>query len=173
MKKSIKDDNIRYNRDEALQRVSSFLEGAKIEGKKFEIAGSFRRGVETVGDIDIVALEVDVFWWHWFVGKIGGEPWAIGPRNMDFGLDGFPVNIRFFSPKEWGAGLLFLTGSKEFNILCRNKARMLGLTLNQYDLYDSEGNPLGLGRKEAWILEKLELMEYLDPITRGCDGIFV
>ena len=167
MKKSIKNDNIRFDREEALKRVSSFLEEPKSLGLKFEIAGSFRRGSETVGDIDIVAFDQDVCWWHWHVGKFGGSPWAMGSRNLDFDLGGFPVNMRFFSSKEWGAGLLFLTGSKEFNIICRSKARSLDLTLNQYDLFDLDGNPLGLGKKEAWILEKLGLMEYLDPVTRA------
>lgn len=166
-KKTFKDDNKRYNREEALSRASSFLQFAHDAGKKFEIAGSLRRMEDSVGDMDLLAYQDDKYWWHWAAGKFNGVTWAMGDRNLDFAIDGFPINIRFFSPKEWGAGLLYFTGSKGFNIVCRNRAAELGLMLNQYDLFDREtGAALNLGKKEYWILEKLGLLDKLNPMER-------
>lgn len=162
-----KDDSKKYYREEALKRASSILELANQNERKYEIAGSYRRGLEFVGDLDIVALKNDIYWWHWAVGSVGGIPWAMGDRNLDFSIDEFPINIRFFDGKEWGAGLLYFTGSKKFNIICREKAYEKGYLLNQYDLFDRETEAaLNLGRKEAWILEKLGLMDYLSPASR-------
>jgi len=39
-----------------------------------------------------------------------------------------------------GAGLLYFTGSKGFNISIRSEARKKGLLLNQHGLFDNKGN---------------------------------
>jgi len=164
-KKSIKDSSIVFSRT-IVEELNWFFKVPIEKNLRFEIVGSYRRGLEKIGDIDIIAKIDDAYWWHWYVGKIGGEPWVIGQRMLDFSLNNIPINIRFFSSNEWGAGLLYFTGSKEFNIFCRKRARDLGMSLNQYDLF-LDGNPLNLGKKEEYILEKLGLLEYLDPAKRS------
>lgn len=169
MKKTIKDESIKFNREEALERVSSFLNMANELKLKYEIAGSIRRKVELVGDVDLIAGKWDAFRWAWLVGKFGGQPWSMGDRNIDFAINEIGVNIRFFEKKEWGAGLLFLTGSKVFNIKCRNRAIEKGLILNQYDIWRNiEGGnifPLNVGKKEQSMFDALEWV-FVNPENR-------
>lgn len=162
MKKSTKSDR-RFSRNEALMLVRNLTVWALDSNYKFELAGSLRREKEFVGDVDIIARCDNALQWIWAIGKFGGVPWSMGARMVDFTLFEMPVNVRFFTAAEWGAGLMFLTGSKEFNIECRARAQENGLMLNQYGLY--RGDLLIAGKTEKSIFEALG-MPYREPKDR-------
>ncbi|MDO9539998.1 MAG: DNA polymerase/3'-5' exonuclease PolX [Methanocalculus sp.] len=99
----------------------------------YAIAGSLRRGRSTVGDIDIVTTEP--------AGAVNPHLRAIANEMIDEGTKktsifyrGKRVDIRFADPSEFGATLLYLTGSKEFNIRLRERAIASGMQLNEYGL---------------------------------------
>lgn len=163
MKRTMKSDR-RFTHDEVLSATLRFLMDAREMGLKFKVAGSMRRGLETVGDLDIVADGKEVFRWYILVGKYMDEmPWAMGAAMCDFTLNGVPVNIRFFDKKDFESGMFFLTGPKEFNIKMRVRAQEMGMMLSQYGLF-KDGEPLKL-KSEMAIMEALGL-EYVKPEER-------
>jgi len=117
------------------------------EGSKYQIVGSYRRGAKTSGDIDVIITNdqnnVSVF--NDFLDKlikekvvtevltrgktksltIGEIPGSI-PRRLDF---------LYTSPKEYSFATLYFTGSKAFNIVMRQRALDVGLTLNEHGLF--------------------------------------
>jgi len=117
------------------------------EGSKYQIVGSYRRGAKTSGDIDVIITNdqnnVSVF--NDFLDKlikekvvtevltrgktksltIGEIPGSI-PRRLDF---------LYTAPKEYSFATLYFTGSKAFNIVMRQRALDVGLTLNEHGLF--------------------------------------
>ncbi|MEM8735455.1 MAG: PHP domain-containing protein, partial [Planctomycetota bacterium] len=103
--------------------------------EKIEFAGSFRRGKESVGDIDILVVSED----HESVmDQLGGftglaSVIARGETKMSIRVDEqFQVDLRVVPDASFGAALQYFTGSKEHNVAVRSRARKLGLTVNEY-----------------------------------------
>lgn len=163
MKKSTKDAAVRYDRVEALAKAEPLLFWARTEGLKYELAGSIRRGLEKVGDVDFIALSADWEKWNGKIKELNGQVWASGPTMIDFHIEGFPINIRFFKPEDWGAGLMFLTGSKWFNIKCRSAAMKLGMGLNQYGIFKDKARLGGETEEEVF---KILGWEFVQPCDR-------
>ena len=74
------------------------------------------------------------------------------------------IDIRFFPEESYYYGLLYFTGSGEFNRRMRHHAINLGYTLNEYGLYDEKGKMIKVNSEEE-IFSKLN-MEYLVPELR-------
>lgn len=110
-------------------------------GKKGEIVGSFRRGEETSGDIDVM-LNMNVDEFNHFVDKLIKDKYinyilAKGDKKL-LGICSLPNNkyrrldlIRN-TPDEYPYMKLYFTGPKEFNIVFRNHCLSLGLSLNEH-----------------------------------------
>ena len=64
------------------------------------------------------------------------------------------------------AMLLYSTGSKDFNILMRQKAKAKKMLLNQDGLYDRESNTIITTNSERDIFDAIE-MEYKEPTERN------
>ncbi|MCU0630216.1 MAG: DNA polymerase/3'-5' exonuclease PolX [Methanoregulaceae archaeon] len=123
----------RMNRMEA-ELVVKKLEGS-LTPATWTVAGSYRRGKSTIGDIDIVTTE---------------SPSVINPKlrnNVDEVIDegdrrtsvrvmGQRVDIRFSHERQYGSMLIYLTGSKEFNIRLRETAIEMGRKVNEYGVED-------------------------------------
>jgi len=164
-------------------------------------AGSLRRGKETVGDLDLLVTlasghtkqkEVDAIAAH--ILKFPGidQTLAHGENKVSFTLeDGLQVDVRLLEKENFGAALLYFTGSKEHNVALRGRANEMGLTLNEYELAtlgkeDEEkagkGKPKSTaknggatggrrvaGRTEEEIYAKLK-MEFVPPELRENTG---
>lgn len=122
--------------------------------KKAELAGSLRRGKETIGDIDVLVTTNDP-------AKVSEafrsmpevtDVLAAGETKSSVRLtapvvEGKPVTIqadlRVVPPASFGAALLYFTGSKEHNVRLRERALKRKLTLNEYGLFplDDEKTP--------------------------------
>ena len=112
-----------------------------------EIAGSLRRSKETIGDVDILigAQEknisdiFDAFVNHELVVEVLGR----GDTKSSIRTEnGRQVDLRIVKPEQFSAALMYFTGSKEHNVVLRQRARERGLSLNEYGLFelDEEGN---------------------------------
>jgi len=66
------------------------------------------------------------------------------------------LDLIFLPPREWGSGLLYFTGSKNFNIMMRGRAKKMGLVLNQHGLFEKNGNRVPV-YSEREIMSKLDL----------------
>ena len=120
------------------------------------MAGSLRRGKSTVGDIDILSTDgraIDAA-----VGCPGvAQVVEKGPRRATLKLkSGVQVDVRQFSEEEYGAALVYFTGSKDHNIALRSLAVEKGWKLNEYGLYEGEGKRIA-GATEEQVYSKLGL----------------
>src|SRR5690625_4403826 len=105
-----------------------------------QVAGSLRRSRETIGDIDILASAepdkmesiFDAFVSHELVQEVLGRGET---KSSVRTLNGRQVDLRIVKPKEYPAALLYFTGSKEHNIVLRQRARERGMALNEYGLF--------------------------------------
>ena len=107
------------------------------------VAGSYRRRKEVVGDLDfIVATNApeavsDFFVKHEMVESVI----AHGPTKSSVRLkSGIQADLRVIKSAEYPFALNYFTGSKEHNIIMRQRALARGWTLNEYRLAPL-GNP--------------------------------
>jgi DNA polymerase/3'-5' exonuclease PolX len=84
-------------------------------------------------------------------------------RKADYRINGVTFNVYQARKEAKGAMVLFLTGSKEFNIMMRGKAKEMGLKLNQYGLW--QGERLIAARTERQIFAELGI-NYVSPRDR-------
>ncbi|MDA4121718.1 MAG: DNA polymerase/3'-5' exonuclease PolX [Thaumarchaeota archaeon] len=134
-----------------------------------ESAGSLRRGKETVGDLDI--LSVDAKAAKVLVGYPGVDRVIeSGPtRTSVFMKNGVQVDIRVVKKTQYGAAMIYFTGSKDHNIALRNIAISKGWTLNEYGLDDLNTEKTIAGETERQVYKKLGL-EYIQPELREARG---
>jgi DNA polymerase (family 10) len=107
----------------------------------FEVAGSYRRGKSTVGDIDIVSRESPRMV-NPRLRSIADEVINEGEQRTSIRCLGERVDIRFTETESFGSMLIYLTGSKDFNIRLRALAIDRGLKLNEYGLEERSGGTL-------------------------------
>ena len=149
----------------AFQRLSAYF-GAL--GIGVGMAGSLRRGKSTVGDLDLLSTDPKV------LGAARGCPGVAqvlesGPKRTSVKLeDGVQVDVRLFTEEEYGAALVYFTGSKDHNIALRNLAMEKGWKLNEYGLFDGGGTRLA-GRTEEEVYGKLG-MQRVPPELRENRG---
>ncbi|MFN1834934.1 DNA polymerase/3'-5' exonuclease PolX [Balneola sp. MJW-20] len=134
--------NERCRLDEAKEIADAILNSLKdIEGvKKIEVAGSYRRGLETIGDVDILIAAnekdienlFDVFTSHERVTEVLGRGET---KSSVRTKEGRQVDLRIVSEEEFPAALMYFTGSKEHNVRLRQRARERGMALNEYGLF--------------------------------------
>jgi len=101
----------------------------------YEVAGSYRRGKSTIGDIDIVTVDTPSGL-NRRLPQIADEIIDEGERKTSFRCRGSRVDIRYTSQSTFGSMLLYLTGSKAFNIRLREMALEKGWRLNEYGIRD-------------------------------------
>jgi DNA polymerase (family 10) len=142
-------------------------------------AGSLRRAKETVGDLDLLVTmadghtkqkDVDAVANH--VLKYPGidQTLAHGENKVSFTLEnGLQVDVRLLEKVNFGAALLYFTGSKEHNVALRGRANDMEYTLNEYALATLKGEKRVAGRTEEEIYEKLKL-DYIPPELRENTG---
>ncbi|MER3450822.1 MAG: DNA polymerase/3'-5' exonuclease PolX [Thermus sp.] len=121
--------------------------------KEAELCGSARRYKETVGDLDfLVASREGERVVEGFVRlpKVQ-EVYAKGEnRATVFLKDGLQVDLKIVPPESFGAGLQYLTGSKEHSIRLRALAQEKGLKLNEYGVWRGEERIAGLTEEEVY-----------------------
>lgn len=143
--------------------------------RRLEVAGSYRRRRETVGDIDIVATCSDqqglmaAFTSYDEVARVLGS----GPTKASIELfNGLQVDLRVVDEDSFGAALLYFTGSKEHNVALRQRSLDRGWHLNEYGLFEGgqpgrerAGGKRLAGVDEASIYRKLGL-DFIEPELR-------
>jgi DNA polymerase (family 10) len=130
------------------------------------LAGSLRRGMETVKDIDLVAAtdrchEVA----EWFQKRPFTESIiAAGDTKMSITLKGgINLDLRLISPHQFPHALQHLTGSKDHNVILRSRAKSMGLKINEYGLF--RGDEPTSCKSEEDIYRHLGLA-YIEPELR-------
>lgn len=138
--------------------------------KRAELAGSLRRKKETIGDIDLIitANEKDR---KKIISKLTTMPGvekiiAAGRTKASIVLkeQHVQVDVRIVSDHEFGAAMLYFTGSKEHNIKLRSIAKERGLKINEYGIFNKQDKWLA-GETEEEMYSFLG-MNYIPPEKR-------
>ncbi|MDD1678795.1 MAG: DNA polymerase/3'-5' exonuclease PolX [Methanomicrobiales archaeon] len=141
---------------------------AVLPAGSYDVAGSFRRGKSTVGDIDIVTtLPSSIV--NPRLRGVGEEMIDGGEKRTSIRCQGQRVDIRFTRPEEYGSMLLYLTGSKDFNIRLREIALSRGLKLNEYGIEDKKEGKMHTFSREEDIFSFLGL-DNIPPELREDQG---
>jgi DNA polymerase (family 10) len=139
------------------------------QGAKVEVAGSLRRGKSTIGDLDLLSTNEGAA--KSLVTYSGVDRvMESGPTKTSVLLkNGVQVDVRVVKREEYGAALLYFTGSKEHNIILRNIAIEKRWKLNEYGLTDINASQRIAGKTEREVYAKLGL-EYIPPELREARG---
>ena len=147
-----------------VQPAQELLGFFRKAGVVCELGGSMRRQAATVGDIDIV-VEADsldsVVLPEWLDYVRSGEKAAHGEMDLDGQTLG--VDIWCATPNQWGAFLWYITGSKELNVIMRQKAKAQGFKLSQFGLF-CDGIQIDDGT-ERGVAEALGI-DWVEPTDR-------
>jgi DNA polymerase (family 10) len=110
--------------------------------KRAEAAGSLRRGLETVGDLDFIVAATDVApVVDWFVSLPGvKEVTAKGETKASVRFEsGLQADLRIVPEEQFIFALHHFTGSKDHNVQMRQRALARGLSLSEWGLVPAEG----------------------------------
>lgn len=156
---------------DAVRKVDDLVKGTV----RLQVCGSLRREKIYVGDADLVVDKLEEFDKLLFTPKAitngltevlcltqSFEPGV--SKKVDYIINDVLFNVYEAESKSWGAMILFLTGSKWFNIKMRSKAKEVGMKLNQYGLWRN-GRLVAAGTEEQ-IFNALR-MRVTVPRNRG------
>ena len=143
----------------AVDLVQFFTE----QGLVCDVGGSFRRRADQVGDLDIVVQTdslSEIVLPDIYFERLGEQA---SHGTVDLNSQPFGVDIWCATPSQWGAFLWYITGSKELNILMRQKAKAQGLKLSQFGLFDGvvqvdDGTEIGVASALS--------MDWIEPADR-------
>ncbi len=149
------------------------------------IAGSYRRRKELVRDLDFIVSTNDAaavsqaFAEHPLVESVivaGATKSSVRLRS------GIQCDLRVVAPAEYPFALNYFTGSKEHNVVVRNRALQRGWTLNEYRLAPAPADPEAKKKRNAAepipeIHDEAELyrafgLDYIEPELRENCGEF-
>jgi len=139
---------------------------------QIEVAGSYRRRRETIGDLDIVVTSeakdspkvMDRFVTYGDVAEVISKGETRATMKLRGGLQ---VDLRAVEPDAYGAALVYFTGSKAHNIELRKIAQEQSYKLNEYGLF--KGTRRAAGKTEQDVYGKLGL-DWIPPELREARG---
>jgi len=120
--------------------------------KQAEAAGSLRRGMETVGDLDFLVAAEDVepvFAWFTQLPAVK-EVTARGETKASVRFEsGLQADLRIVPEDQFVFALHHFTGSKDHNVQMRSRAQSRGLSLSEWGLVPAEGEGTAKEKAEA------------------------
>ncbi len=158
----------------AMRVASEIVEALRdVPGvEQAQYCGSLRRFRDTVADVDIVVAAAEAApVMERFVGlALAAEVEAHGDtKSVVRTREGLQVDLRVVQPAEFGAAVLYFTGSKQHNIDLRQRALARGWTLNEYSLSDAETDDVIASETEDDIYAALDLA-FVAPTLREGHG---
>uniref|UniRef100_A0A6C0IH61 DNA polymerase beta n=1 Tax=viral metagenome TaxID=1070528 RepID=A0A6C0IH61_9ZZZZ len=150
---------------------------SKDEESVYEIVGSYRRGAQSSGDIDVIITSKNDAIFKDFIdnlikkgiilevlsrgvskclviAKIPGSSFA---RRVDF---------LYTTPEEYPFSVLYFTGSKVFNTVMRHQALTMELTMNEHGMYSISGKKKGEKVAHSFKNEK-DIFDYLNLVYKA------
>ena len=133
--------------------LAHMREGPGVE--RIEVAGSYRRRKETIGDVDLLVqaeLPAPTVMEHFTAfGSVDRVVAAGDTRGAVVLRSGLEVDLRVIPDRSFGAALHYFTGSKEHNVAVRQIAQRQGLRVNEWGVFRMpEGvDPEEVGKEEG------------------------
>lgn len=150
--------------DKIVQRLRRYMQSSSGVDR-LEFAGSYRRGKETVGDLDMLVTSNDVgaVMDHFEHFEDVTSTIVRGETKMSVRLeDEFQVDLRVVPDESFGAALQYFTGSKDHNVRVRGLAKQKGLKINEWGVYridsdDGDESASIAGKDEDGVYQTLGL----------------
>jgi NAD-dependent DNA ligase len=137
-----------------------------------EIVGSYRRGAQSSGDIDVIITSNDPKVFSKFIDNLIDQKIILhvlsrGPTKclvitkMFYALDkARRVDFLYTTPEEFPFAILYFTGSKIFNTVMRQYALDKGYTFNEHGIYHLENKKKGVKVEKEFKTEK-DIFDFL------------
>lgn len=170
--------------DEYKKQLTDIFNKSTPKGSDFQIVGSYRRGVKTSGDIDIIITNdkndknaFDEFLNRLIKDKIILEVLSRG-KTKSLTIARLPdmkiarrVDFLYTPPDDYAFAILYFTGSKAFNTVQRQRALNLGYSLNEHGLYKMQDGKKGEKIKDISFPDEKSIfdflkMQYVEPDKR-------
>ncbi len=123
--------------------------------EKADIAGSVRRGRETIGDLDFLIVSKDSPHALGRISKLAQvkRVLALGETKATFLIEGpVQVDIRAVERESYGAALAYFTGSKDHNVRLRTIGKKRGRKVNEYGIFKGSRKLGGATEKDFYRL---------------------
>ena len=157
--------------------LASKGEGSNKEKGSFSIVGSYRRGQDDSGDIDVILTcenhhvyitFIDLLLKYGIIIEIlsRGNSKCLVIAKLPSCKVFRRVDFLFSPPEEYAFSLLYFTGSKIFNTVMRHHALSLGFTMNEHGLYKMESKKKG-DRIQATFLCEKDIFHYLGLVYKS------
>lgn len=154
----------------AAAELVGYLRGRAPEVEVIPV-GSLRRGCDTCGDIDLLAIGGDRSLMDLFVAFPGVER-VLGQGETKTSVrlrGGCQADLRLVPAESRGAAMQYFTGSKAHNIALRDLAIGRGFKLNEYGLFRTADDGRVAGETEEGIYDALGLRP-IEPELREHRG---
>src|SRR3954462_7336489 len=129
--------------DEIVQQLLAHMR--EVKGiRQMEVAGSYRRGRETIGDIDLLVDAEDPEAAMDQLGRFEELATVLGRGDTKMSIRlgrGLQIDLRVVPPKSFGAALQYFTGSKDHNVVLPGMAKERVLRINEYGIYRAGPKP--------------------------------
>ncbi len=138
--------------------------------RQIEVAGSFRRRKETVGDLDVLVTcaESGPVMDRLASYSAVRDVLVRGETKMSVRLaNGMQLDLRVVPDESYGAALQYFTGSQAHNIQLRRRAQDMGLKINEYGVFRGEQRVAGRTEEEVYAAVGLE---WIPPELREARG---
>ncbi len=142
----------RQARDAADRIIAHMREVPGVQ--RIEVAGSLRRGAETVGDVDVLvagpsSAAPEIMSRFASLPEVA-EVLVKGDTKTSVVLrEGLQADLRLILPECWGAALQYFTGSKEHNVAMRSLAVRQKLKVSEYGVFDERGERIAGADEEG------------------------
>jgi len=145
-----------------------------VPDSRFEIVGSYRRGAQSSGDIDVIITSANPKVFINFIDLLinqkvlleilsRGTTKCLVIAKIPSSGTARRVDFLYTSPEEYPFSVLYFTGSKIFNTVMRQRALKMSLTMNEHGLYHliDDGKKKGEKVKKLFTNEK-DIFHYLN-----------
>lgn len=155
--------------DKVAKEMEKFLR--EVDGvQEATAAGSYRRRLETVGDLDVVAAcEKGSPVMENFVDR--GDVDTVfskgETRSTVLLSSGLQVDLRVVPAESYGAALQYFTGSKSHNVAIRRLGQKMGYRINEYGVFSGDKRIAGRSEEEVYATIGLP---YIEPELREDRG---
>lgn len=155
---------------ELARDILDYLKKSKVKIERLEVAGSLRRGRETIGDIDLLVSleEPDRLRDYFLKYRHFKTVIANGSTKVSVITDtNVQVDLRLVDTSCFGSAWVHFTGSLAHNIHLRKIAKFKKLKVNEYGVFDN--NKVVAAKKEEDVYKILDLA-YMPPELREDTG---
>ena len=143
-----------------------------VECSRFEIVGSYRRGMKSSGDIDVIITSSHSNVFKTFVDELlsrqiivevlsRGNSKCLVVAKLPGAQYARRVDFLYTTPEEYPFSVLYFTGSKEFNTVMREHALSMKYTLNEHGLSVMENRKKG-DRVEHVFVDEQAIFDFLN-----------